>query len=124
MKVLYIEGLAIHGGPEPCVGCSRGRRRSVGRGCAGWAIEPRNHGFGVPTPSKQAEGNIAGGVIASRRGTPRGRRTWACTEVSVFENREVPWSPVPVGDAPSLVVRGVAYRRVAGREGNAMAVRP
>ena len=36
--------------------------------------------FGVPTPSYKAEGNIAGGVFASRRRTPRGRRTCACTE--------------------------------------------
>ena len=94
MRVLCIEGVAIHDGPEPCVGRSRERRRSVGRGRAGWAIEPRNQWFGVPTLSQQAEGNIAGGVIASRRGTPRGRRTWACTEISMRENREVPRSPV------------------------------
>jgi hypothetical protein len=94
MGVLYIEGVAIHGGPEPCVGRSRGRRRSVGRGRAGWAIEPRNQWFGVPTSSQRAEGNIRGGVFASRCGTPRGRRTWACTEISMRENREVPRSPV------------------------------
>ena len=35
------------------------------------------------------------------------------------ENREIPWLPVPVDDAPSWMVRGVACRRVAGREGNA-----
>src|SRR5213592_3583035 len=70
MRVLCIEGVAIHDGPEPCVGRSRGRRRSVGRGRAGWAIEPRNQWFGVPTLSQPAEGNITGGVIASRRGYP------------------------------------------------------
>ena len=36
--------------------------------------------FGVPTPLTGVEGNIVGGVIASRQGTPRGRRTRACTE--------------------------------------------
>jgi hypothetical protein len=35
------------------------------------------------------------------------------------ENREIPWLPVLVGDASSGMVRGVAYRRVVGREGNA-----
>jgi hypothetical protein len=35
MQILYIEVLATHDGPEPCVGCSQGRRRSVGRGRAG-----------------------------------------------------------------------------------------
>jgi hypothetical protein len=44
--------------------------------------------------------------------------------VSMLENREVPRSPVPVDDAPPIVVRGVAYRRVAGREGNAEAGSP
>jgi hypothetical protein len=38
--------------------------------------------FGVPTRSKHVEGNIVGGVIASRQGTPRGQRTRACTESS------------------------------------------
>ncbi len=42
MRELYVEDLASHGGPESCVGCSRGRRRSVDRGRAGGAIEPRN----------------------------------------------------------------------------------
>ncbi len=60
---------------------------------------------------REAEGNIAGGAIASRRGTPRGRRTRACTKLSMLENREIPRSLVPrlVG---------------AGREGNAEAVIP
>jgi RNA-directed DNA polymerase len=40
-------------------------------------------------------------------------------EGSRRENREIPWSPVPVDDASSWMVRGVADRRVAGREGNA-----
>jgi hypothetical protein len=31
------------------------------------------HGLGVPTPLRKAEGNIAGGVIASRLRTPRGQ---------------------------------------------------
>ena len=35
---------------------------------------------GVPTRSYNAEGNIVGGVFASRRRAPRGRRTCACTE--------------------------------------------
>jgi len=36
----------------------------------------------------------AAAFIASRRGTLRGQRAWARTEVSMRENREVPWSPV------------------------------
>ena len=43
---------------------------------------------------------------------------------SIRENGEISWSPAPVVDAPSLVVRGVAWQPVAGREGNAEAVIP
>jgi hypothetical protein len=42
MRELYIEGLAVHGGPESCV-CGR---EAVGEALtgvrAGWAMEPRN----------------------------------------------------------------------------------
>src|SRR5579863_6451177 len=42
MEELYIEGVAIHGGPEPCAGV----REDVGEASVGvrvgWAIEPRN----------------------------------------------------------------------------------
>jgi hypothetical protein len=47
--------------------------------------------FGVPTLSCEAEGHVAGGVIASRWGTLRGRRTQARTKVFMRENREIPW---------------------------------
>jgi hypothetical protein len=60
--------------------------------------------------SNEAEGHVRGGVIASRRGTLRGQRTWARTEVSMRENREVPWLPVVSMDASSWMVRGVVDR--------------
>src|SRR3954447_12258367 len=42
MRELYIEGVAIHGGPEPCaVVCEGGGEASVGVR-VGWAMEPRN----------------------------------------------------------------------------------
>ena len=80
--------------------------------------------FRVLTLSNDAEGHVCGGVIASRRGTLRGQRAWARTEVSMRENREVPRSPAVSTDAPSWMVRGVVDRHWAGREGNAMAVIP
>src|SRR5436189_3302117 len=72
MRTLYVEGLASHDGPEPCVGCPRGRRRSVGRGT-------RRRGYGaatlvesgVPTPWVRAGGKIAGGVMPRAVGGPR-----------------------------------------------------
>ena len=42
MEELYIEGLAVHGGPESCVGVPRGRSEALTGVRAGWAIEPRN----------------------------------------------------------------------------------
>ena len=66
--------------------------------------------FRVPTSSNDAEGHVCGGVIASRRGTLRGQRAWARTEVSMRENREVPRSPAVSTDAPSWMVRGVVDR--------------
>ena len=42
MRELYIEGLAIHGGPESCVGVREGAGEALTGVRAGWAIEPRN----------------------------------------------------------------------------------
>jgi hypothetical protein len=42
MEELYTEGLASHGGPEPC-GCARkGIAEALDRGASRRAIEPRN----------------------------------------------------------------------------------
>jgi hypothetical protein len=53
MEELYVEGLAIHGGPESCVDVPRGRGEALTGVRAGRAIEPRNHEFGVPTLSQR-----------------------------------------------------------------------
>jgi hypothetical protein len=82
MKTLYIEGVAIHDDPESCAGACEGVGEALTGARAGRAIEPRNHGvWGADTVVK-VEGNIAGRVIASGRGTLRGLRTRACTESS------------------------------------------
>ena len=51
MEELYVEGVAIHGGPESCVGDPRGRGEALTGARAGRAIEPRNQQSGVPTLS-------------------------------------------------------------------------
>src|SRR3954471_16015353 len=81
MRELYGEGLAIHVGPESCVGVREGVGEALTGVRAGWAIEPRNlnevRGADAVT---RAEGHIGSGVIASRWRTPCGLRTWARTE--------------------------------------------
>jgi hypothetical protein len=44
MRELCIEGLATHGGPEPCVHSREGMGEALGGVRAGRAIEPRNQG--------------------------------------------------------------------------------
>jgi hypothetical protein len=94
MRELYIEGVAIHGGPESCAGV----REDVGEALtgvrAGWAIEPRNH-------------LVRGADVVPRNGRPHRRQRYrelladpARSEnlrmhgISMRENREVPRSPV------------------------------
>jgi len=80
--------------------------------------------FGVPTSLTEAEGNTIDGVIRESSVDPARSKNLCMCGISGCENREVPWLPVPVDDAPSWMDRGVAYRQVAGREGNAEAVSP
>src|SRR6266496_4240382 len=79
-RELYIEGVAIRGGPESCAGVREGVGEALAGVCVGGAIEPRNQRSGVPTPYNEVEGNIVGRVFASGRRTPRGLRTCACAE--------------------------------------------
>jgi len=82
MRTPDIEGVATRGGPESCAGTCEGAGEALTGVRAGRAIEPRNHHFGVPTLSHEAEGNIVSRVSASCWRTPRGLRTCACTESS------------------------------------------
>ncbi len=109
-----LASAAREGGGEAWVGVvqAEGSSREI-------TMEP-----GVPTLSTQAEGHVVGGAIASRRGTPRGQSPSCMYEALHVENREAPWSPVPAGDAPSLVGSRGGVPAGAGREGNASAVRP
>ncbi len=110
MRELYIEGVAIRGGPESCVGVRESGGEALTGVRAGWAIEPRYPGFGVPTLSDLAEGNIAGGAIREPSADPARSKNLCMYGISMRENREVPRSPVPdVG---------------AGREGKVKAVIP
>ena len=110
MKELYIEGVAIHGGPESCVGVREGVGEALTGVRAGWAIEPRNQGSGVPTRLMDAEGNIAGSAMRELPEDPARSKNLGMYGISMRENREVPRSPVPADDAPPNMDRGVACR--------------
>jgi hypothetical protein len=111
MRTSYIEGLAIHGDLESCVGVRKGAGEALTEGYVGKVMEPRNTQFGVPTPSQWSEGNIAGRASASCQRTPRGQRACACVEsLSTRTGRSH-------GHPPSSDGR-------AGRSGKATAARP
>ena len=56
-------------------------------------IEPRNHSFGVPTPSHEAEGHTVGGVIRESSADPARSENPCMRGIFMRENREVPCSP-------------------------------
>ena len=93
MRELYIEGVAIHGGPESCAVVREGGGEALTGVRAGRAIEPRNH-------------LIRGADVVSRGGRQHRRRR--CRElrvdparsenpcmrgISTRENREIPRLP-------------------------------
>lgn len=109
MEELYAEGLATHGGPQPCVDDPRGRGEALAWARAGRAIEPRNHRSGVLTLSRKWKATPLAALDASRQGAPRGQGTRACAEPSCARTGRSRVSPV------RLIHR-------AGRPGNAEAV--
>ena len=69
MKESYFEDLANHDVPDHALATREGAAERWFGVRAGRAIQPRNGLVRVPTRSWYAEGNIAGGVLASRQPT-------------------------------------------------------
>ena len=93
MKELYIEGPAIHDGPESC-GCIRkGAVEALTGVHTGRAIEPRNHQIpgadAVPASGRQ----YVPARKRERREDPARSKTPSMYGVSKRENREIPTSP-------------------------------
>ena len=88
MRALYIEGLATHGGPGPCVSAREGWGEALAGVRVGRAIEPRNPQFGVPTLSQWWKATRPVALCESLVGPARSKNhgmhvTFKC------ENREV-----------------------------------
>jgi hypothetical protein len=94
MEELYIEGVATHDDPEPCVGVREGVGEASVGARAGQAIEPRNH-------------RVRGADVVYEHGRQHRQQRYrellvgpARSEnhgmhgTSMRENREVPRSPV------------------------------
>lgn len=96
MRELYIEGVAIHGGPELCVGVPRGRSEALAGVRAGRAIEPRNDDCQGAHVVCSAEGNTASDVIREPPAGPAWSENHGMYGNSMRENREVSWPPVPL----------------------------
>ena len=89
MEELYAEGVAIHGGPESCVGAREGVGEALTGARVGRAIEPRNHQFGVPTPSPWWKAIRPVALCESLVGPARSENH-GMHGTSKRENREVP----------------------------------
>ncbi len=93
MEELYAEGVAIHGGPESCVGVREGGGEALTGVRAGQAIEPRNFVIGVPTLSQRWKATLPGRFRESSVGSA-GSENQGMYGTSMCENREGPCPPV------------------------------
>jgi hypothetical protein len=110
METLYIEGLAPHGGPQPCVDVPRGRGEALAWVRVGRAMEPRNQRDRGAHTVLEVEGNTVDGVMRESLAGPARSENQGMHGVFMRENRESPLLARPVD-------------RWAGRSGNAEAVR-
>ncbi len=110
MRELYIEGVAIHGGPESCVGVRESGGEALTGVRAGWAIEPRKWLDRGADALIMAEGNTVGDAMRESPGDPARSENLGTYGSFMRENREVPRSP--------------AHLVGAGRGGKAKAVIP
>ncbi len=94
MRELYIEGVATHDDPEPCVGAREGAGEALVGAHVGRAIEPRKNlgpgcrrfQIGGRQHRRQRYRELPAGPARSKNPCMRG--------ISMRENREIPCSPV------------------------------
>src|SRR5680860_1386698 len=94
MRELYIEGVAIHGDPESCVGVREGDGEALTGAVQAGLLSREIKEFGVPTLLTYAEGHIVDGVICESLTDPARSENLCMYGISMRENREVPHLPV------------------------------
>ncbi len=94
MRELRIEGVAIHGDPESCVGVREGVGEALTGAVQAGLLSREIKEFGVPTLLTEAEGNIVDGVIREPSSDPARSENQGMYGVSMRENREIPHLPV------------------------------
>jgi hypothetical protein len=109
METLYTEGLAIHGGPESCVGVREDGGEALAGVGAGWAIEPRNRLSGADAVKRSGRPHRQQ-RYRELLADPARSETLCMYRAFMRENREIPCPPVATV--------------VAGRLENTQVVRP
>ena len=93
MRKSNIEGVAIHGGPESCVGVREGDGEALTGAVQAGLLSREIKEFGVPTLLTEAEGNIVDGAIREPSADPARSKNLCMYGISMRENREIPHSP-------------------------------
>jgi hypothetical protein len=78
----YIEGVAIHGGPESCGGAREGASEAWIGVRVGRTLSREITASGCRRRLTRRKATSSAALFASRRRTPRGLRTRACAESS------------------------------------------
>jgi len=94
MRTLYIEGVAIHDGPESCVGVRKDAGEALDRGTYRPAIEPRNHGVRGADAVKRSGRQHRRQRYCELSSDPARSENLCMYGVSMRENREIPRSPI------------------------------
>jgi len=89
MQESHSKELAIHTGPESCVGCRKADDEALTGVQAGQVLSCEIRSFGVPTPLSEAEGNTDARDIGERVSDPAQSETLCMCGNSMRENREI-----------------------------------
>ena len=93
MRELHIEGVAIHGDPESCVGVREGVGEALTGARAGQAIEPRHNVSWGADAVEMVGRQYRWQRFRELSADPARSKNLCMRGISMRENREVPGSP-------------------------------